>query len=81
MDFNCNVFVCNGQLILFTSLGPLQLYGSVAGPGSHPGSEDSGAVAGGQDPEGLGRGQSLNSTASLSSLYNSISCLKGLVQH
>ena len=44
---------------MFTLLGPWQLHGSVVGSGSHPGRGDSGLVAGGQDPERLGRGQSL----------------------
>ena len=45
---------------IVTILGPWQLYGSVAWPGSHPGGGDSGLVAGGQDPEGLGRGSLKN---------------------
>ena len=70
---------------MFTILGPWQLHGIVAGPGSHSGGGDGCLVVGGQDPEGLGRGHSImeyflhiqilcllkDQYCNLSSLYNS----------
>ena len=44
---------------MFTILGPWQLHGIMAGPGSYPSGGDPCLVAGGQDPDGLERGHSI----------------------